>query len=71
MLPDVVIGAVLLVDPSKTFEARVWHVLLIKTPGDTLVLEQVNDGRNILRNGGEWVAIEPKVLALKGSVTVK
>lgn len=43
MLPDVIVGLRLLVDPVA-LEPGVWHVLLVDTPADTLGLEKVDDG---------------------------
>jgi len=39
VLTDIIVGAVLLIDPSETFETCIRHVFLVETPADFLVLE--------------------------------
>jgi hypothetical protein len=62
VLANVVIGTSLGVDPRETLETTVWHILLVQTPGDTLVLEQVDNRRNICGNLGEWVTVKTEVI---------
>jgi hypothetical protein len=59
---NVVIGTSFGVDPRETLVPRVWHILLIKTPADTLVLEQVDNSADILGNLGEWVTIKTEII---------
>jgi hypothetical protein len=62
----VVIGAGLLVNPREPLVASVWHIFLIDGPADSLFLEEVNDCRNILRNGLKRVSVEAKVVSTDG-----
>lgn len=62
MLANVVVCTSLLIDPSEPLEASVRHILLVKTPGDTLILEQVDNGADILRNLGEGITIESEII---------
>lgn len=64
VLSDIVICTVLLVHPSEPFKTGVWHIFLVQAPADSSFLEQINNGRNILRNLGERVSIETKVVAM-------
>lgn len=63
MLSNVVVGTSHLVDPRETLVTGVWHILLVKTPRDALVLEQVYDSRHVLGDLGKWVSIKAKVFA--------
>jgi hypothetical protein len=41
----------------EPFEARVRHILLVKSPTDSLVFEKVDDCRDILGNGVEGITV--------------
>jgi len=62
VLSNVVIGTILLVDPSEPLKSSVWHIFLVQTPGDALILEQINDRGNILRNLGKWITVETEII---------
>lgn len=62
MLAYVVIGTSLGIDPRETLETSVWHVFLVQTPADALVLEQIDNTGDILGNLNEWVAVETEVI---------
>jgi hypothetical protein len=57
VLSNVIIGTVLLIDPSEPLETRIRLILLIQSPADSLVLEQVDDSRYILGNRVESITI--------------
>jgi hypothetical protein len=57
VLSNVIIGTILLIDPSKPLEARIRLIFLIKSPADSLVLEQVDDSRYILGNRVESITV--------------
>jgi len=63
VLADIVICTSLGVDPRKSLVATVWQVLLVQTPRDASLLEQVHNGRYILGNGSEWVTIETEIFS--------
>ncbi|KAI6755574.1 hypothetical protein HG531_004680 [Fusarium graminearum] len=44
VLANVVVLSILVVHPCETFKACVGHVFLVKTPGDTSMLKEINDG---------------------------
>jgi hypothetical protein len=62
VLSDIVVGAILLIDPCESLEACVGHIFLVQTPGNSLVLEQINDRRDILRDRGKWVTVKTEVV---------
>jgi hypothetical protein len=70
MLANVVILAVLVVHPGEALEARVGHVLLVQTPGDTAVLEKINHGRDVARVAVEVVVLHAKVISRNGGHVV-
>lgn len=62
MLANIVVLASFLIDPCEALESTVWHIFLINTPADLLVLEKIHDGGNILWHGDEWVAVQAEVV---------
>lgn len=70
VLAHIVVGAVLVVHPREALETRVGHVLLVKTPRDTVVLEQVNDSRDIARVAVEVIVLHAKVVTSDGGHVV-
>jgi hypothetical protein len=62
MLSNIIISPVLLIDPCEALEARVRHILLVKTPADSLVFEQVNYSRHILGNLVEGITVQTEVV---------
>nr|POF15493.1 hypothetical protein CFP56_48688 [Quercus suber] len=67
VLSDVVVGTSVLVLPSEALEARVWHVFLVRAPGDEPLVEQVGDGRDVAGDGVEVVVVHSEVLTSVGS----
>jgi hypothetical protein len=62
MFSNIIVGAVFLIDPGKPLEARVRHILLIKSPADSLVFEQVDYCRHVLGDLVEGIAIQTEVV---------
>lgn len=71
VLTNIVVGTRLLVDPRETFEPGVWHVLLVRTPGDTLIFEQVGDARNVGDDLIEVVVVHAKVVTPMACTVVR
>lgn len=63
VLADVVVGAVLLIDPSVAFKARVRHVFLVFTPRNVLLLQEIDDGGNVGIDEVHLVIVHAKVIA--------
>jgi hypothetical protein len=70
VLANVVVGARLLVDPSHAFEASIWHILLILGPRDTLVLKEINNGRDVSIDLAEVIVLHAKVVTTDSSNVV-
>lgn len=70
VLANIVVRASLLVDPCEALVSTVWQVLLVDTPADLLVLEQIDDGGDILRHSDEWVAVQAEVVTADGGHVV-
>lgn len=66
MLADVVVGTGLLVDPVEALVAGVGHIFLVRTPRDSPILEQVDDGGDVLGDLGERVIVETEVVTAIG-----
>ena len=60
VLANIVVGEILVVRIIEAWEAWVWEVLLIFTPGDALGIEEINNSRDILRNPQEVIVINTK-----------
>lgn len=62
VLSDVVVCLGLLIDPGLSFKSRIWHVLLVLRPGNTLILQQIDDAGDIARNLVEIIIVHAKVV---------
>lgn len=71
MLAHVVIGLGLLVDVGLTLEARVGHVLLVGAPRDALVLEKIDQGRDVGVNLLEVVVVATEGVTANGGDVVR
>lgn len=63
VLSHVVLLAGLLIDPGHALKARVRHVLLILAPADSLVFQNIHDGRHVGRDPEEGIIVHAKVLS--------
>ena len=70
MLADIVILKSLLIREAETLEARVWHVLLIFGPRDTLSVEKVDDCRDNGRDGIEVIVVHAEGLTTSYSAVI-
>jgi len=66
VLANVVIPAILLVDPSKALKAAVWHVLLVETPANLLLVEEIKNSGNVVRNLVESIVCDAEVVTANG-----
>lgn len=71
VLAHVVIGLGLLVDVGLTLEARVGHVLLVGAPRDALVLEKIDQGRDVGVNLLEVVVVAAEGVTANGGDVVR
>lgn len=69
MFPYISVGPGDLVDILLPLEPCVRHILLIFTPGDALVLQQVDNGGDVSINGTDGVIVHAKVVtAMRGDI---
>lgn len=62
VLADVIVGTGLLVHPVEALVTTVGHIFLVHGPRDVLILEQVNNGRDVLGDLGERVIVKTEVV---------
>ena len=67
MLADIIVSTSNLVDPSEALVAGIRHILLVHAPRNSLVLEEIDDGRDVFWDLGEWVAVKTEVVTSYGS----
>ena len=68
VLAHIVVCSSLLVDPGESLIARVRHILLVQTPANSLVLEEINNGGDVCWNLGEWVTVKTEIITVSESV---
>lgn len=56
---------------AKSFEARIGQSFVVVSPADTLVFQEINDGRHIFVDQDKAVTIEPKRVAAPWSNVVR
>lgn len=66
VLPDIVVRLGCLVDVALTLEARVRHVFLVGTPGNTLVVKQVDNTRDVGRDLLEVIVVTSECVSANG-----
>jgi hypothetical protein len=55
VLADIIVRLGLLVAPGVSLEACVRHILLVSGPRDALVLQEIDDSRDICGDLGEGI----------------
>lgn len=71
VLVNVVISTIHLVDLFKPLKTRVWYVFLVYSPADPFVLKEIDNGRHILGDGGEWITIESEIIPSNNGYVVR
>jgi hypothetical protein len=59
------------IPPLETLVARVRQVLLVKTPANTLIVEQIRESRHILRDPPKIVVVHAEVVSAKSGYVIR